>query len=534
MAYSNDAKYVSLYNQSESATKERQVAEADMAFARSKYGGDSKEFIKAKARYDKAKPAAEAANKARLARLKEIDDADKAAKTKKDAAKTTKEATASASVTEFQLQAAKDKGDTAAVKALTAQLKAQQDKAKGIVPSGDGIKKPGDLAASPLMGYTIDASGTVMGTSGPVYLTSTVGIDGQSTVISHSSIAEARAEFLKGYSAPGQMDVLKQTLLAKHYINAKDVSAGDLHWVQKGVDTLIGKFTYDATSQMQFGKAKEPPTMASWLGSSASGVAVTGTVSKAGTKTQVDTTNTTIGDADTEINNFMMDSVGRPATVEEKKAFFAKITAAEKASGVSTAVTRNAAGDVLKTAQTGALVTADERTAIAVGIVQGALKGTTASALEASGKGSKIADDIATLQANSASYGKSLSAGEAYAIVQQGFGQKDYVAKQTERMRLNAMTIYGNLKQHIQDGGTVKDITDHYASLKATKLGIVIPDSLADKDVMGAVTGTNGLMSTADFTRQMQANPLWRQTEEAHNTAADFANTILKSFGLMG
>jgi hypothetical protein len=41
-------------------------------------------------------------------------------------------------------------------------------------------------------------------------------------------------------------------------------------------------------------------------------------------------------------------------------------------------------------------------------------------------------------------------------------------------------------------------------------------------------------MSTAEFNRQMQANPLWRQTDEARNTAADFANTILKSFGFMG
>ena len=51
---------------------------------------------------------------------------------------------------------------------------------------------------------------------------------------------------------------------------------------------------------------------------------------------------------------------------------------------------------------------------------------------------------------------------------------------------------------------------------------------------MAAITKDGGLMSTAEFTRQMQANPLWRQTEEAHNTAADFANTILKSFGMMG
>jgi hypothetical protein len=57
---------------------------------------------------------------------------------------------------------------------------------------------------------------------------------------------------------------------------------------------------------------------------------------------------------------------------------------------------------------------------------------------------------------------------------------------------------------------------------------------MADKDVVDAISKTGGLMSTADFSRQMQANPLWRQTEEAHNTAADFANTILKSFGFMG
>ena len=56
----------------------------------------------------------------------------------------------------------------------------------------------------------------------------------------------------------------------------------------------------------------------------------------------------------------------------------------------------------------------------------------------------------------------------------------------------------------------------------------------ADKDVMSAITASGGLLSTSDFNRQMQANPLWRQTQEAHDTASDFANTILKSFGFMG
>ena len=532
MAYSDDAKYVDLYDKANAAIKVRQAAEADMAFARSKYGGDSTQFKTAQARYNTAKPAADAAESARLARKKEIDDAAKAEKTKKATAKAATSAKADTSVLQYQLQQAKDKGDTAAVTALTTKLTAAQNTAAG-KPST--IKKPADIVdnANPLSKYTIEPSGAVNGPGGgQVYLTTSIGLDGKPTTVTHGSIAEARAEFLKGYAGLGQMDVLKQELLAKHYINAKDIAAGDLQWVQKGVDTLISKFTYDATAAVQFGGAKDAPIMATWLKSSAS--AIPGTASVAGTKSAPSLDLTTIGDAATEIDNFMLDSVGRNATKEEKDAYFKKINALELASPITSSTTTDANGNIVKSSRTGAYVTPEERTTAMVSIVQGALKGTDANALLSSAKGSKIAVDISTLQANSAAYGHSLTPGEAYAIVQQGFGQKDYVAKQVERMRLNSMTMYGNLKQHITDGGTVKDIADQYATLKARKLGITIPDSLADKDVMSAITQNGGLMSTADFTRQMQANPLWRQTEEAHNTAADFANTILKSFGFMG
>ena len=538
MAYSNDAKYVSLLNKANAAIKERQAAEAGMAFARSKYGGDSKEFAAAKARYDAAKPAAEAADAARLARKKEIDDAAKAEKTKKDTAKKTASAKADVTVLEYQLQQAKDKGDATATATLEAQLKAAQDTAAGKVVTP---KKPSDVVdgANPLSKLTVNASGAVTGTSGQVYVTSTVGVNGEATVVIHPSIVEARNEFLKGYSQPGQLEELKKTLLAKHYINNSDITKNDLSWITKGVDTLISKFTYDATMAVQYGGSKEPPTMAGWMSSAQSGITATGAKSQAGTKSVPTTDLTTVGDAYKEINSFMLDAIGREATAEEKDAFFKEINKRELASPVTNTVTKDAAGNTIKATQSGALVQADERNNVAIGIVQKALGATNAETLlniknNANPKGSKIAIDISTLQANSAAYGHSLTAGEAYAIVQQGYGQKDYIAKQVERMRLNSMTMYGNLKQHIADGGTVKDIADQYAKLKASKLGIAIPDSLTDKDVMAAITKDGGLMSTAEFTRQMQANPLWRQTEEAHNTAADFANTILKSFGMMG
>jgi hypothetical protein len=94
--------------------------------------------------------------------------------------------------------------------------------------------------------------------------------------------------------------------------------------------------------------------------------------------------------------------------------------------------------------------------------------------------------------------------------------------------------MFGNLKDHIRDGGNVKDIADQYALIKAKKLGIPVTDAYNDKDVQMALTKDGGLMSTAEFNRKMQGKTEWLDTPEAHDVAADFANTILKSFGFMG
>jgi hypothetical protein len=260
----------------------------------------------------------------------------------------------------------------------------------------------------------------------------------------------------------------------------------------------------------------------------------TGTTSKAGTFKDTTTDITTVGDAYKEINDYMLDVFGREATQEEKDTFYKDINARELKSGVQTVTVRDATGKITKTQKIGAALTSDERINSLNAVVKTALKGTEAETILSSSKGSKIAQDIAKIQKSAADYGQPMSAGQAMKYVLDGFGTPDYVDKQTERLRLNAMTMFGNLKDHINNGGNVKDIADQYAYIKSKKLGIALTDSMADKDVVDAISKTGGLMSTADFSRQMQANPLWRQTEEAHNTAADFANTILKSFGFMG
>jgi hypothetical protein len=397
------------------------------------------------------------------------------------------------------------------------------------VVESDGTVNLEEVANNKFKDYTINSDGSVS-RPGAVrsYFISVKGINGSSTLQEYTSIATARDAFLRNYSAPGALDKLKQQLRSKNYISASQLASGD--WI-RGLDDMLGDYTRDAVTAVKYGGAKESPLIDVWFGKASGG---TGSGSKGGTFKDTDLDLTTVGDAYKEINDYMIDSLGREATQQEKDDYYKDINARELKSAVSTVAVRDATGKITKSTRTGDFVTADERLNSKNAIVIKALEGTDAGSILSSAKGSQVAVQISLLQKAAADYGQPISAGEALKYVIAGGTQKDAIAKQTERMRLNAMTMFGNLKDHIRDGGTVKDIADQYARIKSLKLGMPITDAFNDKDVIGAITKDGGLMSTAEFGRQMQANPLWRQTDEARNTAADFANTILKSFGFMG
>jgi hypothetical protein len=400
---------------------------------------------------------------------------------------------------------------------------------KTVVKSDETFSQE-EVANNKFKDYTINSDGSVSGPNATrSYFVSIKNADGSSTLQEYKSVATARDAFLKNYSAPGDIDKLKRQLLGK-YINQTEFKNND--WIN-GLDDMLGDYTRDAVTSVKYGGAKEAPLIDSWFAKTG-GKGGLGTESKAGTFKDTDLALTTVGDANKEINDYMIDAIGREATQEEKDIYYQDINAREKKSAVQAVTTRDATGKITNTVRTGARVTPEERLNSKNAIVIKALEGTDAGELLKSAKGSQIAVQIAALQKAGADYGQPLTAGEALKYVIAGGTQKDALQKQTERLRLNSMTVYGNLKDHIRDGGTVKDIADQYALIKARKLGIPLTDAFNDKDVQAALTKDGGLMSTAEFSRQMQANPLWRQTEEARNVASDFANTILKSFGFMG
>jgi hypothetical protein len=530
--YSDDAKYVSAYNRGVKAANQAKLLLAELNKAKP----GTPEHASLKIKYDTAKAAFTSAENERIKRKQEIDDAVKKEPGVKAAAKAKESAKTDIPQLEYLLQAARNEGNPDKIKSAEAALKAAQDTIKGVKPKvqGEGtvLQEGGqeEVANNKFKDYTINSDGTVVGGGTRSYFVSVKNADGSSTLEEYKSVATARDAFLKNYSTPGALDKLKQQLRAKNYISASQMKNND--WI-RGLDDMLGDYTRDAVSAVKYSGAKEAPLIDAWF-AKASGGSGTGSTSKAGTWQDTDLDLTTVGDANKEINDYMLDALGREATQEEKAAYYADINKREKASAVKTVDVRDATGKITKTTRTGDFVTAEERLNSKNAIVLKALEGTDAGEILKSAKGSQVAIQIGQLQKAAASYGQPISAGEALKYVIEGGAEKDSILKQTERMRLNAMTMYGNLKDHIRDGGNVKDIADQYALIKSRKLGIPLTDAFNDKDVKAALTKDGGLMSTAEFARQMQANPLWRQTDEAREIASDFSNTILKSFGLMG
>jgi hypothetical protein len=190
-----------------------------------------------------------------------------------------------------------------------------------------------------------------------------------------------------------------------------------------------------------------------------------------------------------------------------------------------------AVSTVVNGTQTGSNLDDADRVLLAVKVAKKALKGSTIESILNSKTGSQAANDIADLQETAASYGLPLDAATALTYVANGLGTKDYLTKQKERLRLNAMQMYPTFKEHIAAGGTVKDITDVYAYARQKKLGVVIPNSTQDKKVMAAALAGK---SIADYDREMQGEDEWGFSEEAGEIGADFTQQILRSFGFGG
>lgn len=359
--------------------------------------------------------------------------------------------------------------------------------------------------------YAIDGTGRVVQNGKEVIFVETKDANGNTVATPYTTYAQARDAFLKQYATPEAIKTLQSQMLSSGYIKQSDIADGT--WASKGVDDLLRSYTIKSVSDVKYGGLKEPMGLANFLK-----IKKVGNGSGGPSKYQIVTTR---GDAKTLLDDYLVDLIGRKSTPEEEELFYKRLHEKE---GKAVQTTNN--GVV-----TGSVMSDADRLIIAANVVRPSLNGTNVDEILKSSKGSQVAVDIDELKNFAADYGVPMTSAEALKYVSAGLGQKDYLDKQKQRIKLVAKQMNPTLAAHIEAGGTVKDIADVYGLAKSTKLGQVVTDSTYDKDVMNAITKG---VSLSDFERQLQGRPEWRTTEEAHRVANDFATTILKSFGFGG
>lgn len=465
-------------------------------------GMDSPEYKRVKAEFDKVQAEY---NKA-------VADA-KAMRTEIEAAEAEKETAANAE--------SKKKTDSATVKQLTFErdsLKRQNkmEEAKAKQAEIDAILRPKTeeekkaaaeigLEEDKFSEYTItDGIVTKPGGSQVIFVDVIDG-NGKATPNEFTSKAKARDAFLKNYAGKDQIKSLQGQLLASNYIKPSQITDGT--WIN-GLDDMLIARTAKMVSDVKYG-AGSAISAEDFLkvqkGSASTGTKVYRSLS-------------TRGDARQQIDSYLTDLTGSAASDEEYEEYYKLLNAEEKRQTMT-----NSGGT-----STGDVMTDAERLVIAAKVARKRLKNTDVDSLLNASKGSQLAMDISTLQEMAAEYGVEMTSAEALKQVTIGIGQKNYIEKQQERIKLIAKKLHPGLADHIDAGGTVMDLANVYARTKFNKLGVAVPTSTKDKDVMDAVSSGK---SIAQFEKELQSNPLWRFTNEAREISADFIDTIGKMWG---
>jgi len=303
-----------------------------------------------------------------------------------------------------------------------------------------------------------------------------------------------------------------------------------------GLNEAINQYSVNALQEYQLNKGTGTfPSMDTFLKKFTVG-SIGGATNLAGTKTSIQDFTTTRGRSDADLNIYFQENFGRIATQAEKDDYFAEVVKAEKTNTTKTTTTTDSVGAVKNQVVADARLGEADYLILKANVAKKAFPGMDVNnILSVDNKNpGKLASNINLAMKYASDYGIKITPQQALSYVGDSWGTTSPTDAIKTRMQQLAISTMPNLAAHIQAGGTVKDVADVYGSIKAKKLGVAIPDSVADNQIMSAINLKGGMLNMSDFERQLQADPRWRRTAEAHQTATDFTNTILQSFGFGG
>jgi hypothetical protein len=316
-------------------------------------------------------------------------------------------------------------------------------------------------------------------------------------------------------------DLYEKNLISRETFNKKDLTANDLgramlYVAQEYSKQTWANFTYD--------NKKEASDFFDWLGS----VPKRQGTGDGGVTRRVNLT--LRQDSDKDINEFFVQTLGRPATEKEKENYFNSLSAAEKKAVQTTRVS----GSTITTA--GENLTETDKLFIKGKVAGTAIKGTDIDTILSAG--GDAADNINTILSYASRNGLGWTKKEATAAVADAYRNSKTMDSIKSKIKNLSKFKYQNLSTLLSENDNIDiyDLGQSYGSLKSQILELGDAEySVFDPDIQAALSnnGKPGLMTETEFRQILKKKPEWRKTRNAREEAANYANDILRSFGLM-
>jgi len=329
--------------------------------------------------------------------------------------------------------------------------------------------------------------------------------------------AQASAGGINGLFA----DLYEKNLISRETFNKKDLTANDFGRAMLYISEEYSKQTW---GDYTYNNKKESSNFFEWFDSVPKRKGTgDGSVTR-----RVDIT--LRQDSDKDINEFFVQTLGRPATAVEKENYFDALNKAEK----NAIETTRSSGSTVTTS--GENLTETDKLFIKGKIAGNVIKGTDIDAILSAG--GDAANNINTVLSYASRNGLAWTKKESVAAVADAYRNGKTMDSIKTKIKNLSKFKYQNLSTLLSENDDIDiyDLGQSYGSLKSQILELGDSDySVFDPDIQAALSnnGKPGLMTETEFRQILKKKPEWRKTKNAREEAANYANDILRSFGLM-
>ena len=244
---------------------------------------------------------------------------------------------------------------------------------------------------------------------------------------------------------------------------------------------------------------------------------------------------TKVDEAESDLNRFFVEYLGRSASDEEQKKYYKELRALEKKNAKITTSKNTDSGGTSQITTGEYQLDAEDILQLQRSIAGKALDGSDIDVILKGG--AAAAQAVNSTLAYAKKYGITLSNKDALKYVSNSLQNND---KDTSKINAKLLAVskatYSNLSDVLSEDVDLDDLSANY---KRTMRDILeIPESQIDvlnPTIQLALknNGNKGAMNLTEFERALKKDPRWGKTANARETATGYANSILRNFGLI-